>query len=280
MRSVRERTPGRWVLARSKDALRLLDVGPEGTAIRDARSDEILVDLATLGVSYRPRDVYPPLTAWFTDDGDRCVIGAGDALWLAEGLASAPSLRRVPSEAIVRDFELCADGRSIACSSWETVQLVDFETGTVTGSVPKELFDVPGHDYRFALCGPLPGQLAVVHGARLLVLDRETLAARKIFVEHGGAIQAAAWSPDGTRIATGSADQFVGVFDPEHGLTASLACSGPVVSVGWSGDSRQLAAVYADGRMTLWDATSGYGSSGTPTESGAGDAGGSRDAER
>ncbi|MGW0754433.1 toll/interleukin-1 receptor domain-containing protein [Streptomyces sp. NPDC002587] len=91
----------------------------------------------------------------------------------------------------------------------------------------------------------------------------------------GGAV-AVAWSPDGTKVADGTDQGQVRVWDPGTGRPAaeqpdhatasggateggrnSWTGTGGVQSVAWSPDNRRLAAVLGDGSLHRWDADSG-----------------------
>jgi WD40 repeat protein len=77
-------------------------------------------------------------------------------------------------------------------------------------------------------------------------------------VQHGSAV-ALAWSPDGTRLATGSEDQTAQVWDAATGkaIGAALQHKGTVVAVAWKADGSQLATASGDGTARIWDAATG-----------------------
>ncbi|MGH3754831.1 MAG: hypothetical protein ACRDRP_19455, partial [Pseudonocardiaceae bacterium] len=70
---------------------------------------------------------------------------------------------------------------------------------------------------------------------------------------------AVAWSPDGTRLLTSSADHTARIWDattaqPLHQLTGHTNW---VRAVAWSPDGTRLLTGSADGTVRVWDATSG-----------------------
>ncbi len=68
-----------------------------------------------------------------------------------------------------------------------------------------------------------------------------------------------AWSPDGKRLATGSADKTTKIWDANTG-TELLRLSGydqPVVSVAWSPNGKRLATGSLDHTARVWDAETG-----------------------
>jgi tetratricopeptide (TPR) repeat protein len=77
---------------------------------------------------------------------------------------------------------------------------------------------------------------------------------------HTARINALAWSPDGRRIASGSTDKTVRVWDPTRGeeLLRFDVPDAVVTQCQWSPDGRRLAAVGADGTILIWDASAGH----------------------
>jgi WD40 repeat protein len=58
---------------------------------------------------------------------------------------------------------------------------------------------------------------------------------------HTGTVTAIAWSPDGTYLATGSADKTVKIWDSKRNLVKTLNFDNPVTSLSWSSDGKRLA---------------------------------------
>ena len=73
---------------------------------------------------------------------------------------------------------------------------------------------------------------------------------------HSASVNAAAWSPDGTRIASGSADGTVQVWDAANGGHVSIyrGHSGPVWTVAWSPDGTRIGSGSADKTAQVWRA--------------------------
>lgn len=91
-------------------------------------------------------------------------------------------------------------------------------------------------------------------------LDAQSDRSSRVLDPHGGAsVQAIAYSPDGTRYATGAADGEAKLWDAEsHApLVALAAHTGGVYCVAWSADGRRLATSGADRSARVWDAASG-----------------------
>jgi WD40 repeat protein len=86
---------------------------------------------------------------------------------------------------------------------------------------------------------------------------------------HTGGLTAAAWSPDGSRIATGGTDGLVHIWQLLDGSTSSgdavtgeilftlSAHSKEVRGLAWSPDGERIASSSADGTVRLWDAATG-----------------------
>lgn len=66
----------------------------------------------------------------------------------------------------------------------------------------------------------------------------------------------AAWSPDGTRIATSSVDQTVHIWDAASGETVAVLGGHRDLDIklAWSPDGTRLATVAGDQTVRLWDA--------------------------
>ncbi len=88
------------------------------------------------------------------------------------------------------------------------------------------------------------------------MLENRTVAVLK---GHAGQVTAAAFSPDGRRIVTGSLDNTARVWDAESG--AGIAClnghAGKVVAAAFSPDGRQIVTGSLDNTARVWDAESG-----------------------
>lgn len=80
-----------------------------------------------------------------------------------------------------------------------------------------------------------------------------------IYRRHTGSVRSVAWSPDGTRIASGSDDKTVQVWNAANGgySFAYSSHASTVLTVAWSPDGRRIASADRDGTIQVWDASTG-----------------------
>ena len=76
---------------------------------------------------------------------------------------------------------------------------------------------------------------------------------------HSDDINAVAWNPDGQRIATGSDDDSIRIWDLAGNLLESLTPghTDDVLSLAWDATGNQLASTSADGSAIIWSVVSG-----------------------
>src|SRR5258706_3580252 len=72
-------------------------------------------------------------------------------------------------------------------------------------------------------------------------------------------VRSIAWSPDGTRLASGSNDGTAQVWDAANGrhVYTYHGHQGRVNTVAWSPDGKRIASGSDDGRVQVWDAANG-----------------------
>jgi WD40 repeat protein len=97
----------------------------------------------------------------------------------------------------------------------------------------------------------LEGDLAIRHAIRRAARQRSRL-------DHGDTVWAVAFSPDGSRVATGSGDDSARVFDATTGAELSrLDHSGAVYEVVFSPDGTRVATGSFDDSARVFEATTG-----------------------
>jgi WD40 repeat protein len=99
----------------------------------------------------------------------------------------------------------------------------------------------------------LPEAEEQLHRAILASVVRLTLSG------HSDEVRSVAWSPDGKRLVTASADETVKVWNSESGeeLFTITGHRAKVYSVAWSPDGKRLATGSADNTAKVWDAETG-----------------------
>jgi eukaryotic-like serine/threonine-protein kinase len=229
------------------------------TTIWDASAEtntEPAVRLTAQGhwISFSP-DGTRLLTLGRDEDG----IGHVGRLWDAATGKPVGSPMPHPQLPVLGEFS--PDGTSIltAASDW---RLRRFDT--VTGKAVAEPFRFNGWireahfspDGRHLLSGnSSPGYDA--RDALLFALDSTNPVVR--FTGHRNGVNQAVFSPDGTRVATGSFDSSARIWDARTGqpLSPPLQHPGQLTRVLFSPDGRLLATASVDGTARVWDGLSG-----------------------
>jgi WD40 repeat protein/serine/threonine protein kinase len=171
----------------------------------------------------------------FSPDGRRVLTAGMDAMprvWDAATGKGLLALRGHEGSVAVALFS--PDGRHIVTGS--------------SGSTPLH----EGNDIRRQVIG---ARFVKDHTARLW--DAAT-GKQEVVLEHGGAVSAAAFSPDGRRLVTASGGG-VRLWDPTTGreVLALKGSRGPVWAVAFSPDGRRLLTVAFGQAVRLWDAATG-----------------------
>jgi serine/threonine protein kinase len=80
-----------------------------------------------------------------------------------------------------------------------------------------------------------------------------------VYKRHRNYVTSVAWSPDGTCLASGSADGTVQIWEATNGrcLQTYTRDTGVVSSVAWSPDGKRIASGSANGTVQVWEMTSG-----------------------
>ena len=108
----------------------------------------------------------------------------------------------------------------------------------------------------YAVALDAPGKaLAVAVDRAARVYDVERKRERAVLKGHAGRVEAVAFSPDGSTVATGSWDQSLRLWDAASG--AERACfkwpAGKVYSLAYAPDGLRLAAGTDQGKVVVWD---------------------------
>jgi WD40 repeat protein len=157
---------------------------------------------------------------------------------------------------IVESLAYSPDGKFIASGSFQEVILWDAQTGALR----KKITDFAD---RVVALSFSPNNKLLATGGGPATEDGEIkiidLATGKNVTEikngHSDTVFGVCFSPDGTKLATCSADKFVKVFEVSSGkLLKSLeGHTHHVLDVGWKGDGKLLASASADNSVKVWD---------------------------
>ncbi len=156
----------------------------------------------------------------------------------------------VASPALVAEFLACSDRADVA-----TMQRL---SETIARQALATVDRDPDHSLLLALaaleeCAPTALALRALTAA--LVASQ----LRVVLRGHDDGVQGVGWSPDGRRLATGSRDRTVRIWDTDGGdeLVVLRGHDDWVWGVGWSLDGRRLATGSRDRTVRIWDADGG-----------------------
>jgi WD40 repeat protein len=122
--------------------------------------------------------------------------------------------------------------------------------------------ELTGHPSRRAVIAGLVGLTLVGGGITWFTFSHQPIPlGTRLYTYrgHSGGLESVAWSPDGKRIASGSGDGTVQVWDAVDGGNGFTykGHSGWVRSVAWSPDGKRIASGSGDGTVQVWDAVDG-----------------------
>lgn len=183
-------------------------------------------------------------------DGSRVAVATQDGgavIWRADGTGAALHLDGGGNRA--NGLAFTPDGRRLVATGHDG----DVRVFPADGSAPPlvlRVADTPLLALRLDPTGRVAA--AAGHDGRLWLVDVSGRRA-PIAVPHGGPVLAMAWSPHGDRIATGSGDGWLGVYDAATGAARANVPvpGGALFDLAWSPDGAHLAAASEDGHARV-----------------------------
>lgn len=227
-----------------------------------------------VALSFPAATVRPVRALAVTPDGGTVIIGRANRLEVYDAKAGTlkkslidPALKTpqggaaiVAHVSLIESMALSPDGEWLATGSFREVVLWDLKEGTIkhrwTGfahNVVALAFDAKGE--RLATGGGVPteeGEVRILDVASAAVITELTQP-------HTDTVFGVAFSPDGTLLATASADKFVKVFDVETKTVRKKfeGHTNHVLDVAWMADGKRLLSAGADGVIKVWDLEKG-----------------------
>ena len=251
----------------SPDGTTLASSGVDGTVrLWDVATGK---NKATLGVGG---------SVFFTPDGETLVSEGYDAMYLWDVATGTPKATLTAEEssafAFNSTFTLNSNGTTLSRAGWDgTVHVWDVATGTLTNTLT-----LTGHtDWVLSVAFSPDGKTLASGSAdgKVRLWDvatgtpKATLSGHEMFFTtltgSNSSVYSVAFSPDGTALASGSADETVRLWDVATGtLTETLAEATWESGINWvwsitfSPDGTTLASGgWDDSKVRLWDVATG-----------------------
>ena len=148
---------------------------------------------------------------------------------------------------------LSRDGRTLASSSPSGGQVWDVPTRKVRANFTAS---VPSSPFGFAFSPDDRGKLLAVgnRNGRLALWDTESWQVRDTFAGHEGDVRCVEFSPDGTLLASGSADGTIRLWNPSDLAPSNDVHELPTGSINGFGSEnwRHFGVVQSDGTLSAW----------------------------
>jgi WD40 repeat protein/serine/threonine protein kinase len=194
--------------------------------------------------------------AW-SPDGAKLAAGGNDGTVHVWETASGRELQVFQvKHSPVWAVEFSSDGSRVAAWGPDgAIQIWDTNTGRLTAAVAH-----PG-DVSVGAWSPDDSHLASGHGDGTVTISAPQGGAKVITLRgHAGAISNLAWSPEGTRLAVVSRNDFaVKIWEvaSEKIVLGPLRHSHEITYLAWEPDGQRLASGSADETVKVWNATTG-----------------------
>ncbi len=194
------------------------------------------------------RDIAPAVSA----DGRRIVVvyESEQDLHLVDANSGNDIAVLKGHHAKITSAAFSPDGRRVVTTDQEGVAMLwDGATGEFLATFDK--FETACQGSAF---DPDSKTLAIIAGPSVYLFDAATRLPGKALRGHEGLVTAVAFSPDGSRLLTGSRDKLAALWDVASGkpLAYYRGHSGPITQVTYRPDGRQVATTSEDGTARLW----------------------------
>jgi WD40 repeat protein/serine/threonine protein kinase len=237
-------------------------VSPDGRVFGRLRGDVLeIADLATGEIRMRlPGFKAHYMGYHFSDDSRRLATGQFDRSCQLWDIATGRELAALtPRECQPHPIAVDPSGRWVvfAKEGLGVVEIGDFDRGIIAHRLPVHEHGIFGAFFNRAGTHVAVSERFPSNTLKLFRLADGAL--ERQFVGHSNCLSCIAFSADGRRIASGSDDQTVCVWDVETGkrLFEGKGHRDRVNALAFSPDGRTLASVSLDQTIHLWDAESG-----------------------
>lgn len=191
----------------------------------------------------------------FSPDARILASAGADKLIFLWEVSSGSQLRTLVGHADVVSAVAFCDGRTLASSSWDhTVKLWDLDSGR-----ERRTLAGPGSQLWSVACTNTGAVITAGYDHVVTRWDGKSGQLVRSYAGHSRWVESVAFSPDGTLLASASADQTVMLRDLRHdGVPITLSGSANFVkAIALSPDGRTIAAASSDSSIRLWNAADG-----------------------
>jgi WD40 repeat protein len=212
-----------------------------------------------------PANVRPIVAVDLTEDGKIVAAGRGNKVYVYE-VASGKEIAVLGGHKdIIQSLRFTPDGKKLAAGSYEFVTLWDVPADLNSPFADPKKFGP--HVFRVLAIDFSPdGKLMATGGGEpsrsgeVKIWDvAEGKLIRSLDALHSDTVFGLRFSPDGTKLASASADKFLKVTKVEDGkeLKSFEGHTNHVLAVDWSGDGKQIVTGGADNVLKVWDFDTG-----------------------
>ena len=194
----------------------------------------------------------PTLRSWLPTER-KLLVGGTLGLEMLDFTGEARTMWTFPGQYTCRDGAFSPDAAHVAVAQDRTpIRVFAVETGDVVMEIPIAT-GLQAYGATFSPSGEL---IAVPCSDGVIrVYEPYSGALVKQLNGHSGKVLCAGWHPTEPRLATGSADGSVKLWNTDsYAPTATFECGGTIKALDWSHDGGILAAMTAKGTIHFWEA--------------------------